>query len=60
MNFSSGHELKKARTSVSKCLNPKIMGVRGNTVRVCIKTVSSGTMIISVCFIGPGCSVVVL
>ena len=60
MNFSSGQELKKARTSVSKCLMPKIMGVGGNTARVCIKTVSSATMIISVCFIRPGCSVVVL
>ena len=60
MNFSSGQELKKARTSVSKCLMPKIMGVVGNTARVCIKTISSATMIISVCFIGPGCSVVVL
>ena len=60
MNFSSGQELKKARTSLSKSLMPKIMGVRGNTARVCIKTVSSATMIISVCFIRPGCSVVVL
>ena len=60
MNFSSGQELKKAQTSVSKSLMPKIMGVRGNTARVCIKTVFSATMIISVCFIGSGCSVVVL
>ena len=45
---------------LSKCLMPKILEVRGNTARVCIKTVFSGTMIISVCFTGPGCSVVVL
>ena len=60
MNFSSGQELKKARTFVSKRLMPKIIGVRGNTSRVCIKTVSLATIMISVCFIGPGCSVVVL
>ena len=54
MNFSSGQELKKARTSLSKSLMPKIMRVRGNTARVCIKTISSATVIISVCFIGPG------
>ena len=60
MNSSSGQELQKARTSVSKYLMPKIMGVGGNTARVCIKTVSSATMIISVCFIRPGCSVIVL
>ena len=60
MNFGSGQELKKTRTSESKCLIPKNKGVGGNTVRVCIKTVSSASMIISACFIGPGCSVVVL
>ena len=60
MNFSLGQELKKARTSVPKSLNLNIMGVRGNTARVCIKTVSPGTIIISACFIGPGCSVVAL
>ena len=60
MNFRSGQKIKKARTCVPKCLMPKIMGVGGNTARVCIKTVSSATIIISVCFIGPGCSVVVL
>ena len=60
VNFSSRQELKKARTSISKCLMPKIMGVWGNAARVCIWTVSSATMIISVYFIRPGCSVVVL
>ena len=60
MNFSSVQELKRAQTSVSKSLMPKIMGVRDNTARVCMKTVSSATMIMSVCFIGPGYSVVVL
>ena len=60
MNFGSGLELKKARTSVSKCLIPEIKRVGGKTARVCIKTVSSTTMIISACFIGPGCSMVVL
>ena len=60
MNFSSGLELKKTRISVSKCLMPKIMEVRGNTARVCIRKASSATLIISVCFIGPGSSVVVL
>ena len=60
MNFSSGQELKKARTSLSKSLMQKIMGVRDNTAKVCIKTVSSATMIISVCFIGHAYSVVVL
>ena len=60
VNFSSGQELMKSRTSVSKCLMPKIMGVGGNTARACMKTVSSATMIIFVCFIRPGCSVVVL
>ena len=60
MNFSSGKELKKARTSVTKSLNLKIMGVRGNSTKVYIKAVSSGTIIISACFIGPGCSVVAL
>ena len=60
MNFGSGLELKKARTSASKSLIPKNKGVGSNTNRVCIKTVSSATMIISACFIGPGCSLVVL
>ena len=60
MNFGSGLELMKARDSVSKCLIRKIMGVGGNTPRVCIKAVSSATMVISACFIGPVCSVVVL
>ena len=60
VNFSSRQELEKSRTSVSKCLMPKIMGVGGNTARVWTKTVSSATMIIPVCFIRPGCSVVVL
>ena len=60
MNFSSGQELKKPRTSVSKYLMLKITGVGGNTASVCIKAVSSATMTISVCFIEHGCSVVVL
>ena len=60
MKFGSGQELKKAQTSVSKYLIPKIMGVGGNTARICIKAVSSATVIISFCFIGPRCSVVVL
>ena len=54
MNFGSGLELKKVRTLVSKCLILKNKGVGGNTARVCIKTVSSVTMIFSACFIGPG------
>ena len=60
MNFSSVQELKKARTSVSKSLMPRIMGVGGNTARVYIKTDASAIMIISVCFIGPGCIVILL
>ena len=60
MNFGSGLKLNKVRGSVSKCLIPKIIGVGGNTCRVCMKKVSSATMIISTCFIGPNCSVVVL
>ena len=60
MNFRSGQELKKARTSVSTFLISKIMGVGDNTARACIKTVSQATKIMSTCFIGPGCSVVAL
>ena len=60
MNFSSGQERKKAQTSISKCLMPKIMGFGDNTARICIKTVSLATIITSVFFIGPGCSAVAL
>ena len=60
MNFRSGQELKKARTSVSTFLISKITGVGDNTARACIKTVSQATKIISTCFIRPGCSVVAL
>ena len=44
MNVRSGQELKKARTSVSKFLISKIMGVGDNTARACIKTVSQARL----------------
>ena len=43
-----------------KMINSKNQVVRGNSVRVWVKTASLSIMITSPCFLGPGCSVVVI